>query len=204
MERGSGRPAHYACGPCCMPVLEKRHRKILSEEGAGKASLHQMLQLSATELLGYDVEQAVRKLMPSHRYICKSCQDELNQWEKLKDQMTRLKQQLITKLDTLCTTAQSTAGPSRPPAVPPKSLAPKRLKLHPGTSPEVVVCYCLLHACMHACIYTISIVHIMSALYTVLLSCMVQNVRSFFTSMTLYVHSHAGVCWLIKNSALQT
>ena len=50
----------------------------------------------------------------------------------------------------LCTTAQSTAGPSRPPAVPPKSLAPKRLKLDPGTSPEVVVCYCLLHACMHA------------------------------------------------------
>ena len=73
MEGGSGRPTHYACGLCCMPVPEKRHRKILSEEGAGKASLHHMLQLSATELLGYDVEQAVRNLTPSHRYICKSC-----------------------------------------------------------------------------------------------------------------------------------
>lgn len=150
MEEGPGpsRPSHYSCSLCCKPIPEKRHRKVLSEDGAGKASLQQMQQFSAMELLGNDVDQAVKNLMPSQRYICNHCESELNQWEKLNDQMTRLKQQIITKLDTLCNTRQSTAGQSRPPAVLPKSLAPKRLKLDPGTSPEVVVsilCYCTLY-----------------------------------------------------------
>ena len=81
--------------------------------------------------------------MHACRYICKTCQDQLAQWEKLHNNMIALKQQLITKFDTLCNTGQSTAGQVRPPAVPPKSLAPKRLKLDPGTSPEVVVSYYL-------------------------------------------------------------
>ena len=149
MEEGPGpsRPSHSCC-PCCMPIPEKRHRKVLSDDGAGKASLQQMQQFSATELLGNDVDQAVKSLMPSQRYICKNCASELNQWEKLNDQMIRLKQQITTKLDTLCNTRQSTAGQSRPPAVLPKSMAPKRLKLDPGTSPEVVVSI--------SCIYTLS------------------------------------------------
>ena len=147
MEEDPSSSTQYSCALCCTTVPNKRHRKILSEEGAGQASLQQMLQFSATELLDNDVEHAVKSLMPSHRYICKHCEDQLNQWEKLNDQLTRLKQQLIIKLDTLCkcNTAGKAAGQSRPPAVPPKSLAPKRLKLDPGTSPEVVVCY-ILHS----------------------------------------------------------
>lgn len=66
-------PTHYFCGLCCMPVPEKRHRKILSEEGAGKASLQQMLHFCGAEFLDHDVEGAVKNLTPNHRYICKSC-----------------------------------------------------------------------------------------------------------------------------------
>ena len=48
------------------------------------------------------MEEAVTRLQPGKNYIYKPCQDQLNQWVKLKDKMTAMKGQIITNLDMLC------------------------------------------------------------------------------------------------------
>lgn len=134
----------YYCALCHQMVTQKRLRRVLSEQGAGKVNIQQMVEFCSTELLDYDVEEAVQHLKPSDRYICKACYEQLNHWEKLKNEMMELKRKIISKIHSLCST-DATLGQPRPPRALPRSLAPKRLRLDTNTSPQVLVSYLVWH-----------------------------------------------------------
>ena len=87
----SSGPSQRNCALCHESVPANRDRKLLSANGAGKVHPEQLVQFCSIELLSHDVEEAVTRLQPGKNYIYKPCQDQLNQWVKLKDKMTARK-----------------------------------------------------------------------------------------------------------------
>ena len=132
----------YNCGLCQKTVNQKRERKVFTEDGAGKVHIDQLLRLcrSRADLSSEQMLTVVRNLQTSYKYICKTCQDELNTWERLKAAAMTKEEQIIGKMNALQTShLVNTTGICRPPAALPRNLIPKRLKLPPNTSPEVMV-----------------------------------------------------------------
>ena len=124
----------YKCALCGIGIVQKRQRKILAKDSAGEVHLQQLRHFCEAVHPGYDIQEVIHRLPREEKYICRVCQDEISKWEKLHAQIQVIQQILSEKVDTMCT-----GSTTRPPAALPTNLAPKRLKLDPVTSPEVVV-----------------------------------------------------------------
>ena len=138
----------YKCALCQKEVGQRRLRKVLTCEGAGREYFGQLIHFCEVVHPGYDIEEAIQCLSQCKKYICKVCQDEVNKWERLHTEIESLQQKISEKVDILCgpgAELPSSLTVKRPPALPPTTLAPKRLKLPAGTSPEVQI----------SCMYTV-------------------------------------------------
>ena len=142
-QPGSSRVTLYKCALCKTTVSDKRMRKVLSPESAGRVHLQQIQAFCEEQHPGYNVQEALQTLPTNEQYICKA--DQLSKWEKLEKQLGEIRQAISLRVDNLCAPPITTSNPvtlpptRRPPAIIPASIAPKRLRLPQGTSPELVV-----------------------------------------------------------------
>ena len=116
--------------------IEKKHQceqdSIWIESGSEPSvntPIDQLLRLcsSCSDLSSEQMLTVVNSnLQTSYKYICKTCQDDLNTWERLKVAAMTKEEQIIGKMNALQTShLANTTGICRPPAALPCNLIPK-------------------------------------------------------------------------------